>query len=325
VQRWARQLGIGLGVTLFLGVLLVLWGFWRWQGPGPARQDTVVMIPAGSSLKNAASTLEKAGVIADAQSFLRLSQLLGSARPIRAGEYQIPKAASAAQILRLLQKGQILLHQVLIAEGMSSLQVYERLLAEPLLKGSIAVPAEGSVLPETYSFTRGEERQAVLIRMQQAMARRLETLWNARQANLPLDSPAEAVILASIVEKETSKKQELAQVAGVYINRLRLGMPLQADPTVIYPITKGKPLGRRIRQSELRAQNGYNTYVIAGLPQGPIANPSQAALSATLNPQMHDYLFFVADGTGGHIFAKTYAEHQRNVLAWRQLRREKGF
>jgi UPF0755 protein len=285
----------------------------------------VVLVAPGSSLKSAARALEQAGVIRDATLFWHLSRLLGSQAPIRAGEYQIPARASAADVLRLLQEGRVLLHTIAIVEGMSSLQVYERLLAEPLLGGALTLPVEGSILPETYSFVRGENRSAVLARMQQAMNKHLTELWAMRAPNLPLESPQQAVILASIVEKETSKKSELAQVAGVYINRLRLGMRLQADPTVIYPITKGKPLGRRIRQSELDAQNGYNTYRIAGLPQGPIANPSRAALAAVLKPAVHDYLFFVADGSGGHVFAKTYAEHNRNVVAWRALRREKGF
>ncbi|MEA3540283.1 MAG: endolytic transglycosylase MltG, partial [Pseudomonadota bacterium] len=175
-----------------------------------------------------------------------------------------------------------------------------------------------------YSFERGEPRGAVLKRMQDAMAKTLAELWPARKSSSVVKTPEEAVNLAAIVEKETAKAEERRTIAGVYSNRLRIGMMLQADPTVIYPITKGKPLGRRIRQSELRADNGYNTYAKAGLPTGPIANPGRASIEAVLDPETTDALYFVADGTGGHVFARTLAEHNANVVKWRAIRRERG-
>jgi UPF0755 protein len=207
---------------------------------------------------------------------------------------------------------------------MPSILVYERLMSIPHLKGIIPVPEEGSVLPDSYSYQRGETRAAVLKRMQEAMTRELDALWAKRQPHAAVDTKEEAIILASIVEKETAKPAERRMVAGVYTNRLKLGMPLQADPTVIYPVTKGKPLRRRILQSELDAENGYNTYSMAGLPEGPIANPGRRSIAAVLNPAKTEALYFVADGTGGHIFANTLAEHNANVAKWYAIRRERG-
>jgi UPF0755 protein len=180
------------------------------------------------------------------------------------------------------------------------------------------------VLPDSYSYQRGESRAALLARMQSAMTRELQRLWAARRPNLPVASAEQAIILASIVEKETGKPSERRMVAGVYTNRLRQGMPLQADPTVIYPITRGRPLGRRILRSELQANNGYNTYAMAGLPRGPIANPGRESIAAVLNPADTQALYFVADGTGGHIFASTLAEHNANVQRWYAIRRSRG-
>ena len=195
---------------------------------------------------------------------------------------------------------------------------------EKLLIGAIPVPEEGSILPDSYSFQRGETRAAVLKRMQAAMTKELDRLWPKRGPNSVVDSKREAIILASVVEKETGKPSERPMVAGVYSNRLRIGMKLDADPTVIYPITKGRPLGRRIKQSELRAQNGYNTYAMAGLPAGPIANPGRESIAAVLNPARTRALYFVADGTGGLVFADTLAEHDANVRKWFALRRARG-
>ena len=179
-------------------------------------------------------------------------------------------------------------------------------------------------MPDSYAFEKGETRAAVVLRMQAAMKQAMAELWPTKSAESVVKTPGEAITLASIVEKETSKKSELGLVAGVYSNRLKQGMMLQADPTIIYPITKGKPLGRRIRQSEISAVNGYNTYSMVGLPNGPIANPSKAAIAAVLNPEKTDYLFFVADGTGGHVFAKTLQEHNANVEKWFAIRKERG-
>jgi UPF0755 protein len=213
---------------------------------------------------------------------------------------------------------------VTIPEGMPSIMVWERLMAEPLLTGTVPVPEEGSVLPESYDFERGESRAAVLARMQKAMSGTLAELWARRAPDIAVKTPREAMILASIVEKETSVPAEYRMVAGLYSNRVRQGMPLQADPTIIYPITKGKPLGRRIRQSEIRAVNGYNTYTRVGLPEGPITNPGRASIEAVLNPAKTNALYMVANGEGGHVFADTLAEHNQNVARWFAIRRARG-
>jgi UPF0755 protein len=213
---------------------------------------------------------------------------------------------------------------VTVPEGTPSIVVYEKLAANPLLTGPVSVPPEGSVLPDSYSYSRGEPRAAVLKRMTAAMGKELASLWAKRKPSTIARSPEEAVTLASIVEKETGVPAERRMVAGVYSNRLRIGMPLQADPTVIYPVTKGKPLGRRILQSELRADNGYNTYAKPGLPVGPIANPGRASIAAVLDPAPTRAIYFVADGKGGHVFADTLAEHNANVAKWYALRRARG-
>jgi UPF0755 protein len=207
---------------------------------------------------------------------------------------------------------------------MPAIIVAEKLAANAFLSGPVPAIAEGSLLPDSYSFQRGDTRQALVARMQSAMTRTLAVLWQKRSPDCPIATQEQAVILASIVEKETGKASERPMIAGVYCNRLRIGMKLDADPTVIYPVTKGKPLGRRILRSELSADNGYNTYRRAGLPDGPIANPGKASIAAVLHPAPTRALYFVADGTGGHVFASTLAEHQANVAKWFALRRARG-
>jgi UPF0755 protein len=317
MKRLAGALAIAAVVAV--GVLL-----WNWYGPGPLRTDAVVTIARGSSLATAAGRLETTGVVASATQFRLMARLLGGADPIQAGEFAIPACSSAARVLDILQHGRPIQRRITIPEGLPAILVHERLMAEALLTGEIDVPAEGSVLPDTYSFERGESRAAVLARMQQAMTETLAALWAARKPTTVVKTPADAVNLAAIVEKETARPAERRTIAGVYSNRLRIGMPLQADPTVIYPITRGKPLGRRIRLSELRADNGYNTYARRGLPAGPIANPGRESIAAVLDPAPTDALYFVADGTGGHVFATTLAEHNANVAKWRAIRRARG-
>ncbi|WP_300534313.1 endolytic transglycosylase MltG [Sphingosinicella sp.] len=296
----------------------------QWTATGPLAKDVDIIVPRGASLAATAVRLEEAGAIRSSDAFRLMARVLGSGAPIKAGEFRIPAGSSAAAILRILQHGEPLQRLIIIPEGLPSILVHEKLMAEDLLTGEVDVPAEGSVLPGGYSFERGEPRGAVLKRMQDAMAKTLAELWPARKSSSVVKTPEEAVNLAAIVEKETAKAEERRTIAGVYSNRLRIGMMLQADPTVIYPITKGKPLGRRIRQSELRADNGYNTYAKAGLPTGPIANPGRASIEAVLDPETTDALYFVADGTGGHVFARTLAEHNANVVKWRAIRRERG-
>jgi UPF0755 protein len=223
-----------------------------------------------------------------------------------------------------MQSGRTRQRLVMIPEGLPSVLVQERLMRAPALTGTVPIPAEGSVLPDSYSYPRGETRAAVLGRMQRAMDKMLDKLWADRKPGIAVATKEQAIILASIVEKETGKPSERRTVAGVYANRLRQGMPLQADPTVIYPVTKGRPLGRRILQSELHARNGYNTYAMAGLPIGPIANPGRASIAAVLDPAQTDALYFVADGTGGHVFAATLAEHEANRRKWYEIRHARG-
>ena len=313
-------------LTLITSIALLVVGlvFYGWYGNGPAATPTEVQVAQGSSLTSAASVLEEAGAIRSAEAFLALAKLFGSKEPIRAGEYEVPKGASASEILELLQSGRTLQRFVTIPEGMPSILVHEKLMAEPLLVGAVPVPAEGSVLPDSYSFERGERRAAVLRRMQSAMTKTVDELWKARKPGLAVGSKKEAVTLASIVEKETGVPAERRTVAAVYSNRLKMGMRLQADPTTIYPITKGKPLGRRILQSELNAVNGYNTYAKAGLPIGPIANPGRASIAAVLDPAPSRALYFVADGKGGHVFADTLDQHNANVRKWYAIRRARG-
>jgi UPF0755 protein len=253
-----------------------------------------------------------------------MARLLGSSDPIQAGEFEIPKGMGGAAILDLLQHGKPVQRLITVTEGMPSIIVAEKLGANPYLSGALPQIAEGSVLPDSYGFQRGDSRAAVLKRMQQAMDRSLDHLWASRSTDCPILTKDQAVVLASIVEKETGKASERPTIAGVYCNRLRIGMPLQADPTVIYPITKGKPLGRRILRSELHADNGYNTYRHSGLPDGPIANPGKASIAAVLHPAKTQALYFVADGTGGHVFAGTLAEHNANVAKWYAIRRARG-
>ncbi len=290
---------------------------------GGAPRDTVVVIPPGASIAKAGEILEKAGVVS-ASAFRNRARFLGSDKPIKPGEYEVKKGMGAGDILALLQSGKTVQRFVMIPEGMPSIMVWERLMAEPRLTGEVAVPAEGSVLPDTYAFTTGESRAAVLKRMQAAMDKAFAELWAKRTPRTAAKDRGEAITLASIVEKETGVPAERRTVAGVYTNRLAVGMKLQADPTIIYPITRGKPLGRRILRSEIQAVNGYNTYAMVGLPKGPIANPGKASIAAVLDPEPNDYLFFVAKGDGGHIFARTLSEHNANVQKWYEIRRERG-
>lgn len=314
-------LGLVAALALVIGVFWIAQG---WSGRGPAERASNVTIAQGSSLAGAAATLERAGVIASARRFRLQARVFGSGDPIKAGEFAFPARASASEVLAILQGGKAVQRVVVIPEGLPAVMVRDRLMKAETLTGDVTVPAEGSVLPDGYAFERGETRAVVLARMQAAMRRYMASAWPRRDKGLVVKTPAEAITLASIVEKETAKSAERPTVAAVYANRLRVGMPLQADPTVIYPITRGRPLGRRIRQSELRAKNGYNTYASAGLPVGPIANPGRLSIDAVLHPAKSQALYFVADGTGGHVFANTLDEHNRNVAKWYAIRRARG-
>jgi len=311
-----------LAGLLLLGALG--WVLGGWYMSGPLRAPTAFIVPDGSSLSSVAAKLEAEGAVSSGSAFRWRARIFGGGAPIKAGEFMLPKGASPSQILSIIQGDEILRRFVTVPEGMPSIMVYERLMANPQLTGSIDVPAEGSILPDTYEIERGESRQAVLLRMQAAMQRTLGELWAGRDANLVVKTPQEAMTLASIVEKETGKPSERGIVAGLYSNRLKQGIMLQADPTIIYPITQGKPLGRRIRQSEIQAVNAYNTYTMTGLPKGPITNPGKASIAAVLHPAQTDALYMVADGTGGHQFASTLEQHNANVEKWYTIRKERG-
>ncbi len=321
-MRGAAKWIIGLALA---GLLLIAGNFfYGWSASGPSTREVTVVIKPGSSISLVATQLEKAGIIKSAQAFVNRAKILAATTTIKAGEFLIPAHASNSQILNILTGGKAVQRMVTVVEGMPSIMVYERLMANEKLTGDIQVPAEGSVLPDSYSFEKGETRAAVLKRMQDAMAKTLAELWEKRSAETVVKTPQEALSLAAIVEKETQVPAERPTVAGVYSNRIRKNMMLQADPTIIYPITKGKPLGRRIKQSEIADVNDYNTYAMIGLPKGPIANPSRASIEAVLNPAKTSALFFVADGKGGHVFADTLQQHNANVEKWYAIRRERG-
>lgn len=313
-------LAVGLAVAAFVAFRFVH----GWTEAGPAKADIMLVVPEGATIADAAVLLKQKGVVRSADAFLTRTKVFGRGKSIKAGEFLIPKGASNSDIFNILQGGKTLTRLVTIPEGMPSILVHERLMANDELTGGISVPEEGSVLPDSYAFDKGEKRAAVLKRMQDAMTRTLAKMWAERAANTVAKTPEEAVILASIVEKETGVPSERPMVAGVYGNRLKTGMMLQADPTIIYPITKGKPLGRRIKKSEISAVNDYNTYAMTGLPKAPIANPGRLSILAVLHPAETKALYFVADGRGGHIFADTLKQHNENVRKWFEIRRARG-
>jgi UPF0755 protein len=296
-----------------------------WWGPGPKPGPHTIIIPEGSTIGSVARRLAKEGAIpGTAKTYYAMARVFGSHDPIQAGEFDVPKGMGGAAILELLQHGKPVQRLITVTEGMPAIVVSEKLAANPYLAGPMPTIDEGSLLPDSYGYQRGETRAALVARMQKAMTKTITQLWPNRTTDCPIAMPEQAVILASIVEKETGKASERPMIAGVYCNRLRIGMKLDADPTVIYPVTKGKPLGRRILKSELNAQNGYNTYRRPGLPEGPIANPGKASIEAVLHPAQTKALYFVADGTGGHVFANTLAEQNANVAKWFALRRQRG-
>ncbi|MFL6737389.1 MAG: endolytic transglycosylase MltG [Sphingomonas sp.] len=317
-----RRLLVG-AAALVVAALAGIYFFWWATGPKPGPHD--IIVKEGTTLSSVSRQLADEGAIpGTARTYTLMARLLGSHDPIQAGEFEVPKGMGGAAILDLLQHGKPLQRLITVTEGMPSILVTEKLAASQYLTGPTPVISEGSVLPDSYGFDRGDARSALVSRMQRAMTKTLVQLWPKRSLDCPLATPAEAVTLASIVEKETGRAAERPMVAGVYCNRLRIGMKLDADPTVIYPVTKGKPLGRRILRSELNADNGYNTYKRAGLPDGPIANPGRASIEAVLHPAQTKALYFVANGTGGHLFANTLAEQNANVAKWYALRRQRG-
>jgi UPF0755 protein len=317
-----RLLLIG-AAALVVAILVVIYAFW-WA-PGPKRGPHDVIVKEGSTIGSVSRQLAREGAIpGTARTYYVMARLFGSNDPIQAGEFEIPKGMGGAAVLDLLQHGKPLLRLLTVTEGMPSIIVTEKVSANPFLSGPTPPIPEGSVLPDSYGFQRGDVRTALVKRMRAAMTKTLAQLWPKRSTDCPVATPQDAVTLASIVEKETAKPAERPLIAGVYCNRLKAGMALDADPTVIYAVTKGKPLGRRILKSELHSTDPYNTYTHAGLPPGPIANPGKASIEAVLHPARTDALYFVADGTGGHVFAKTLAEQDANVAKWYAIRRQRG-
>jgi UPF0755 protein len=298
---------------------------WGWYGPGPLAHEAPFVVSEGAGMVSVAAELEAEGAVASATTFRARARLLGHSGGLKAGEFMIPAHASGAEVLAILQGTEGVMRRLFtVPEGMPSVLVLEKLMAQPMLTGKATLPGEGTVLPNSYDYQRGEPRAAVVARMQKAMAQTLAELWSRRSPHTVARTPQEAVILASIVEKETGKPSELRMVAGLYSNRLKQGMKLQADPTIIYPITQGRPLGRRIRESEIRAVNDYNTYAMVGLPKGPITNPGRASIAAVLDPADTHALYMVADGRGGHVFADTLDQHNANVAKWFAIRRARG-
>lgn len=313
--------------SLFLiAALVAAWSVF--YAPGPSAREgasTIVALPNGSGVSAIAANLKAAGVIRSTDMFKAAATLTGADRKLRAGEYEVPTGASLRTVLILLVEGRVVRHYLTLPEGWSAAQALDILSRETILTGEVeTLPAEGTLWPDTYEISRGETRASVLARMVRARDENLARLWASRSLATVVRTPEEAVILASIVEKETGVASERPRVAAVFTNRLRSGMRLQSDPTIEYGITRGVPLRRGLRRSELDRPNPWNTYQIDGLPPTPVSNPGRDAVAAVLNPPTTDELFFVADGSGGHAFARTYPEHQANVARWRAIERRKA-
>ncbi len=322
-RRLAALAGLAVSATVAFAVLAFI-VIDRFDGPGPLQADTIIYIQPGISMGDIARSLETEGVIEDSLVFRLGVRLLRVSRELKAGEYLFPATVSMRGVVDILLSGKTVLRRLTLPEGASSIEAVALIEAAEALEGKLeAVPPEGSLLPETYLYQRGDKRADLVERMQLAMRKALAELWEKRDNTVPLNSPTEALILASIVEKETGVPEERAVVASVFVNRIRAGMRLQSDPTVVYGITKGAgPLGRPLTRDDLQTASDFNTYTNNGLPVGPIANPGRAAIEAVLNPALSDYLYFVASGSGGHAFAKTLDEHNSNVAKWRKLKKQ---
>ncbi len=317
-----------LALALLSALALAAGGYMAYRmatGPGPSTEDTIILLEAGSSASSIAGDLEAAGVIEHRELFVAAVRLRGVQDQVKAGEYNIPAEASVMEIIDLLIEGKSILYYFTTAEGLTTAQVLRAIGANEILTGEVTLDiAEGELLPETYAFHRGDSRDDVLERMVKAQDDLIARIWDGRATELPIATPEEAIILASIVEKETAVPEERDRIAAVFVNRLKRGMRLESDPTIIYGLTGGEPLGRGLRLSELRKETPYNTYVIRGLPPTPIANPGGASIKAVLNPADTDDLFFVADGSGGHAFATNLRDHERNVAQWRRVERQRA-
>lgn len=313
-----------IGIAVAITALVVVF-----QMPNGLVEPKEIQIKRGMGTRDIAAMLQDEDIIISAYPFMVGSKITNKAKPLQAGEFLIPAGINIAGVLDILQNGKTIQRKLTIPEGKTSWEIVQLLKANEFLEGEIQnTPPEGSLMPDTYFFAKGETRMEKIARMQDAMNDFVAAQDLNKLKNLPLSTMEEVMILASIVEKETSIASEYGKVAGVFINRLRKGMPLQTDPTVIYGITKGQhkndgkgPLGRRLLTKDLKKDTAYNTYTRTGLPPTPICNPGRGAIEGVLNPDTHDYIYFVADGTGGHAFGKTLAEHNANVAKWRKIRR----
>jgi len=317
-------------ITLLLLVTIVVGGaFWigkqRFEASGPLAQDKIVNIPKGFGVRDIADLLHREGVIEQPWVFIgAVAMLKARGEELKFGEYQFTRQASLRDVVETIVEGKVVQHLLTIPEGLTSEQIVQRLLEVEALSGNIReIPREGTLLPEGYRFTRGTQREQLIQRMQEAQRRVLREIWDRRMQDLPIRTPEQLVVLASIIEKETGRPEERTRVAAVFVNRLKQRMKLQSDPTIIYGLVGGKgTLGRPIMRSEIEQPTPYNTYVIDGLPPGPIANPGRASLEAAANPARTRELYFVADGTGGHAFAENYDQHQKNVGRLRVIEKE---
>ena len=322
-----------MAAALLGGALIVAWSYHLYKAPAERTgEETFFLIERGDTLRSIARNLSAEDLISNETVFRMSARFRGLESRFQAGEYKIPPQATMETLQNLFVSGKTFSRQITIPEGLTSWQIVQIINQVPAMKGEIAdIPAEGTLLPETYAYQRTDTREGLIARMQENMTAAIDGLWDGRVRGLPFDSKEEAIVLASIVEKETAVAAERAKVAGVFINRLHKGMKLQSDPTVIYALTNGQiqntgqgPLGRRLLRKDLTIPSPYNTYANEGLPPAPIANPGLASMASVLNPEEHDYLYFVADGTGGHVFAKTLKEHNNNVNKWRKIRRQQA-
>ncbi|WP_416065860.1 endolytic transglycosylase MltG [Rhizobium sp. ZK1] len=316
-------------VVCIAGLIGFYYAITAYQSPGPLQTNTNFIIRNGAGLSEIASNLERNLIISDARVFRYLTAThLNAGESLKAGEYEIKAHASMNEIMELLKSGKSILYSVSFPEGLTVRQMFDRMLDDPVLEGDLpaALPSEGSLRPDTYKFSRGTKRSEIIDQMAAAQQKLVDQIWERRDPSLLLKSKQEFVTLASIVEKETGVPDERAHVASVFLNRLSKGMRLQSDPTIIYGLFGGggKPSDRPIYQSDLKKETPYNTYVIKGLPPTPIANPGKDALEAVANPWKTQDLYFVADGTGGHVFAATLEDHNANVKRWRKLEADKG-
>lgn len=322
MKRLLVALSFALTFAVVAAAAVLGWGRAQFTGAGPLDARTVVRIPEGTGVTGIAERLAGKGVIRRPWLFAAGARVTGQARRLKAGEFAFPARVSPQGALEIIVRGKTVARQVTLPEGITSREAVARVRDAAGLTGLIeTVPPEGSLLPETYHYRWGDARTAVLARMQTAMDELLAKLWPERDPGLPIASKRDAVTLASIVEKETAAPGERALVAGVFVNRLERGMRLQSDPTVRYALARnGRDGSGRLTQAALDLDDPYNTYTHDGLPPGPIANPGRKALRAVLHPAETDYLYFVADGDGGHQFAETLAEHNANVAEWRRQR-----